>query len=56
MHPARPRAAKSWKALFDAAGSVEGNADEKENDGKHDNAGENFHGYNLPIWSMRRSI
>jgi hypothetical protein len=35
--------------------SVKCNADEKQNDGKHDDASENFHGYSFPIWSMRRS-
>lgn len=42
--------------LFGAAGSVKGNADEEKYNGKQDDAGENFHSYNLPIWSMRRSI
>ena len=34
--------------------SVKCNADEKQNDGKHDDASENFHGYSFPIWSMIR--
>jgi len=34
--------------------SVKCNADEKQHDGKHDDASENFHGYSFPIWSIRR--
>ncbi len=35
--------------------SVKCDADEKQNDSKHDDASKKFHDYNLPIWSMRRS-
>jgi len=56
MHPARPRGAKSQQALFRAAGSVKGNADEEQHHAKHDDTDKNVHGYNLPICSIRRSI
>src|SRR5713226_8621801 len=54
MLPARPGTPPSWKALL-ATGGVKGNTDEKQHDSKHDDASENFHGYNLLISSMRRS-
>ncbi|MBI1991606.1 MAG: hypothetical protein HYS65_18255 [Betaproteobacteria bacterium] len=44
------------KALFGAARSVKGNADEEQHHGKHDDTDENVHGYSLPICSIRRSI
>ena len=44
------------KGLLGAAGSVKGNADEEEHDGKHDDTDENVHCYSLPICSIRRSI
>jgi len=49
---------RAWgqKALLGAAGGVQGNADEKQHDGKHYDTDENVHGYNLPICSIRRSI
>ena len=43
-----------FEALF--AGRVERNADEHQHDGKRDDGDKGFHGYSLPMWSIRRSI
>ena len=38
------------------AGGVKRDADKDNYDCKYDDADENVHGYNFPIWSIRRSI
>jgi len=52
LHVTALARASAWawgqKALFGAAGSVKGNADEEQHHGKHDDTDANVHGYSLP--------